>query len=147
MTEKKNPKNPWHSAQWKQMREEVLSDKCDQCGATDRTLVAQHTWHPTPYAQVKREVASSLGLPENHPKVNTKAYEIYQSNHERYMSGADVITYCDKCAYMWDKLGMKLCSECKDKYHLFKYKSCKRCADKARDRKIYGKDLFEQLDH
>jgi len=139
-------KNPWGTAQWKQMRQETLGDACEQCGATDRTLVLQHMWHPPSYAQVIYETSISMGMQENNPRVKSQAYQIYQANHERYISGRDAVTYCDKCAYMWDKHNLKLCPKCKNEYHSMEYELCKRCAKKKRDQEIYGKDLFERLE-
>ena len=127
------------------MRQELIGSACEQCGSSDRTLVLQHMWHPPSYAQVLTETAAVLGLPRNDERVEARAYQIYEANHERYISGRDAKTFCDKCAYLWDKHGLKLCSECRESYHPMRYKLCKRCAQRERDRKIYGKDLFESL--
>lgn len=127
------------------MRQENLGPECEQCGARDKPLVIQHMWHPPPYAQVLYEISVELDLPQDHPRVKTRAYQIYQANHERYISGQDAVTFCEKCAYMWDVHGLKLCRECREKYHPIRFKLCKRCAQRERDRKLYGKDLFEQL--
>jgi hypothetical protein len=34
--------------------------------------------------------------------------------HERYMSFADVTTFCKKCAFLWDMKGIALCPVCKE---------------------------------
>lgn len=46
----------------------------------------------------------------------------------RYMSGADTATFCKRCAYLWDKKGMRLCQGCRDGWHTLDALQCNACA-------------------
>lgn len=127
------------------MREERIGTCCEICGKTEGPLVLQHMWHPPSYSQVLYEISQELQLPQEHALVKSKTYELYQANHQRYISGEDAQTFCEKCAYMWDVHNMRLCDKCRERYHSLQDRMCKRCARQERDKKIYGKDLFENL--
>lgn len=141
----KGHKNPWGTKEWKALREKLLKGFCEQCGATDGGFVLQHMWHPPSMSQVLRETALSLGMKQDEPHVVYKAQEIYKKNHERYMSGKDTVTFCKKCAFLWDKHGLKLCERCRENYHSQDYIVCKQCAHREREQERYGIDLFEGL--
>lgn len=48
---------PWTTKHWKQMREEHLQDKCENCGSAEPPLVIQHTKHPTEYSVLYKKVS------------------------------------------------------------------------------------------
>jgi Ni,Fe-hydrogenase III component G len=135
----------WHTKEWKHIREALLGDRCEQCGATkqERRLVLQHDWHPPSFDQVRREAAYKLHLSEDHPFVWAEAKAMHEENRQRYMSGADTRTFCDKCAYLWDEHDMRLCSYCGRHYHKFSERMCKHCIEE-RSNASCG-DLFDSL--
>ncbi|MDQ0896251.1 MULTISPECIES: hypothetical protein [unclassified Paenibacillus] len=49
------------------------------------------------------------------------------SQHKKYISFEGTKTYCSKCAFLWDKKGMKLCDKCKTKYHNKGRTECSEC--------------------
>ena|ERR1051325_2887316 len=49
---------PWQSKEWKAKRLSDLRKRCVQCGKSDPPLVLQHTWHPTPTAQIFYDLRS-----------------------------------------------------------------------------------------
>jgi len=52
---------------------------------------------------------------------------LQQAYHERYMSMKDVITCCQKCAFLEDKKGKILCVSCKKNYHPKRFATCWEC--------------------
>jgi hypothetical protein len=55
---------PWHSKEWKEMRNRLIKDTCDQCGSMEKPMVLQHLWHPPDYSLISsflfRSVRNSL---------------------------------------------------------------------------------------
>jgi len=37
---------PWHTKEWRKLRESLIATACTQCGSDKPPLVLQHTWHP-----------------------------------------------------------------------------------------------------
>lgn len=48
----------------------------------------------------------------------------------RYISLEDTVTFCKKCAFLWDKKHMNLCPICKIKYKMIYHKTCYDCRKK-----------------
>ena len=46
----------------------------------------------------------------------------------RYLSMKDTVTFCQRCAYLWDKQGLQLCAKCGANFHLHFYKVCLECS-------------------
>ncbi|NCB44349.1 MAG: hypothetical protein EOM59_17280 [Clostridia bacterium] len=47
--------------------------------------------------------------------------------HEEYMSFENTVTFCKKCAFLWDIKGVKLCPVCKEKYCSVHISMCMNC--------------------
>ena len=135
----------WQSKEWKHIREALLGDRCEQCGTSDRPLVLQHNWHPPKFDQVRREAAYSLDLDIEDRRVWAEAKRMHEENKRRYMSGEDTVTFCNKCAYLWDEHGMKLCDTCREHYHKFSDGMCYYCLEKKSNSSCG--DLFDVLTH
>ncbi|MFF0828845.1 hypothetical protein ACFYU8_18530 [Brevibacillus sp. NPDC003359] len=60
-----------------------------------------------------------------------RTYAILKSieEFERYMSCIDTVTFCKKCAFLWDKKGLKLCDRCSVKYHAIARDCCRDCME------------------
>lgn len=56
---KKAPK-PWHTAQWKKRRAEVLGEYCQECGGQKPPMVIQHRWHPALFSDLCEAVKPML---------------------------------------------------------------------------------------
>jgi len=48
-------------------------------------------------------------------------------HHEEYMSFKYTATFCKKCAFLWDKKGVKLCPVCKETYCSIHVDMCMHC--------------------
>lgn len=46
----------------------------------------------------------------------------------KYLSFENTATFCRKCAFAWDKKGLRLCQKCKKNWHFIYTKQCKECA-------------------
>lgn len=55
---------PWHSKEWKEMRNKIIGDSCEQCGSTKKPMVLQHFDHykDLPKKPSKSSVVWSLML-------------------------------------------------------------------------------------
>jgi hypothetical protein len=100
--------------------------------------VIQHLWHPPSLGGMVREIALSSGLPAQCEEVQSRVSIEYTKAQDRYESMGDAVTFCSRCAFMWDIKGMRLCSRCGKNYHSFEYNCCRKCHDEDR----YGPDLF-----
>ncbi|NNU78177.1 hypothetical protein [Clostridium estertheticum] len=47
----------------------------------------------------------------------------------RYISLADTVTFCKKCAFIWDKKGMNICPICKTRYKKICNRTCYECKE------------------
>jgi hypothetical protein len=198
---------PWQTIEWKNLREQLLKDYCEQCDTKDRTMVIQHFWHPQDYSTIQYNIVgryvdeyyckffndyyleleieiervwneqaieknicpkcSSINFNERITKtpkyrcnkcklefdeaaigrllglstkdefvtgftrkfINERIWVSFESlirkeallesitQHKKYISFEGTKTFCSKCAFLWDKKGMKLCDKCKTKYH------------------------------
>ncbi len=61
-------KKSWNTKEWRSRRENLIKEKCEQCGSTDN-LYIQHTWHPRRYSDIKRDISKKYGdiLREKYP--------------------------------------------------------------------------------
>ena len=48
-------------------------------------------------------------------------------NFERYLTGQHTATFCRKCAYLWDKRGVRLCHVCRAAWHKHDEPACTGC--------------------
>jgi len=102
-------------------------------------MVLQHLWHPASHEEARHEAEYQLGPSATEYEINELARRMSAEAHERYMSGEDAVTLCNKCAYLEDIHGMVLCSRCNTHYkHVFD-RACKWCLSAEK----YGPDLFE----
>jgi len=51
---------PWHTAAWKQKRDLLIGDRCEQCGSEKAPLVLQHLWQPHRYSEIYEAVYTDL---------------------------------------------------------------------------------------
>lgn len=51
----------WQRTEWKDRRELLLKDSCEQCSSTKPPLVLQHTWHPRSYKTIKYALVAKYG--------------------------------------------------------------------------------------
>lgn len=56
-----------------------------------------------------------------------QAILIQIEQHKRYLSLKDTVTFCKRCAYLWDIEGLRLCRKCNTHWHSFLYTSCIYC--------------------
>lgn len=214
----KNTK-PWHTKEWKEIRQARLKDYCEQCKTKQEPLVLQHMRKTKPYQffitekyqeilvqeidkgidyeEIKDQVeqyllenmekrnvcpsCQSINIRERktitpkfscikckhefdeplyredylrggssvediinkigEKKIREKVWDLHSEEirtyaiiksieeFERYISCIDTVTFCKKCAFLWDKKGMKLCDHCKIKYHGIGRKCCQECSN------------------
>jgi len=78
---------------------------------------------------------------EMEEKILTEALNTGFEQNDRYISCADTVTFCKKCAFMWDKNKKKICEGCGKWAPIYTTpESCWTCLDK-----IYNSDWIEEL--
>ena len=71
-------------------------------------------------------------IKEKNEEIYAKAIEQSKENHKRYMSCKDTVTFCKKCAFLWDEKEQKLCPDCKVRYCDIKMSLCDVCSGTKR---------------
>ena len=69
----KEGQRSWHTKDWKERRDAIIKDKCEQCGSVD-TLTLQHFSHPRQFSEVQRSTFQNYYekfLIENESKLNS----------------------------------------------------------------------------
>lgn len=64
--------------------------------------------------------------------VYAEAAIIALEEHATYLSGEGTLTFCRKCAYLWDERGVRLCQGCRGAYHPHHQLHCRACATGGR---------------
>ena len=60
----------------------------------------------------------------------SEALAIGYEQHKRYISCIDTVTFCKKCAYMWDTNKKKMCEKCGHWIpNYMTYESCFNCLE------------------
>ena len=85
---------------------------------------------------------------ETEDAILSEALHVGFEQNDRYISCVDTVTFCRKCAFMWDKNKKKMCEVCGHWIpNYIKAESCFYCLDK-----LYGLDkvverLYTQYEH
>lgn len=59
--------------------------------------------------------------------IGTQAVLFSIVEHEWYLGMENTVTFCKKCAFLWDMKRMQLCSKCGQAYHLIGAALCAAC--------------------
>lgn len=199
----------WHTKEWREARELIIKNACEQCGSTKQPMVLQHFIHPMSFGQIFRELCGKdawvnfkkeydyiLGkdllidrstcpacgstnihqlktqewscykchtkhdTPVIKPAFNKESFKVLSKrrkdkelqnqrwrafqqqygdlvgkqavlefiNQSRiYLSFENTATFCKKCAFAWDKKGLRLCQQCKKNWHFIYSQQCREC--------------------
>lgn len=146
---------PWRSKAWAEKRKKVLLLRCEQCGSEEKPLVIQHISRPSSFDRILRLHAGDVwdGFRKQRKK-NIRPRERERDFHkhiwadfkvvygdvygkesvielirqyESYLNFDNTKTFCKKCAFLWDKRGLKLCDTCKENYHAIYNSVCMNC--------------------
>jgi uncharacterized paraquat-inducible protein A len=110
----------WHTKDWKERREAIIKDKCEQCGSTD-TLTLQHFSHPRNYKEIQRSTFQHY---------YEKFLDENASNLKSLISKDDILNYiknapheikmvCPVCSgnfYTRRKAPIHVCNRCKHEF-------------------------------
>lgn len=86
----------------------------------------------------KRELAKSINL----EAIEKEAFLLYLSDNIKYLSFADTITACNKCASYFDLYNLELCPNCKEQYKGIQYPTCIQCLPE--DKRKIAMDKIQQ---
>ncbi|OLS14234.1 MAG: Uncharacterized protein RBG13Loki_2142 [Promethearchaeota archaeon CR_4] len=68
---------------------------------------------------------------QNLEQINARAEQIIGEYNEKYMTMEGTVTFCKKCAFLWDKKHLKLCPECRIHYTKIGRQRCFDCHELA----------------
>lgn len=111
--------------------------RCIKCGF----LFDEPEKKPNLYIKEIRQIMLNYkkDLSKNYRSEIKKRYEEKRNElYERYMSCDDTVTFCKKCAYLYDVKGLKLCERCKKRYHNKRYEFCFICY-----KEIFGHEVVD----
>lgn len=77
--------------------------------------------------KIYKEKCKELLFEEYGEQIEKETIVTVIDEYVRYISLEDTITFCKKCAFLWDKKGMNLCPICKSKYKKIYYDKCSDC--------------------
>ena len=95
---------PWQLAEWRAIRKSKIGKACAQCGSSKPPLVLQH-------------------LPSDRSRT--------PEEYKEYLSCKDTLTFCKKCAFLWDVKGMNLCPRCRVRYKKLRFPYCYSCSKES----------------
>ncbi|MBN2422975.1 hypothetical protein JXB41_07145 [Candidatus Woesearchaeota archaeon] len=72
MGDKGKTTKPWQLKEWRDKRQTILGQKCEQCGSETPPFVVQHTWHPPKHKEVFQIV------------MNEYFNELFRKKEEKY---------------------------------------------------------------
>ena len=64
----------------------------------------------------------------NRDEIGKQAVLLSIEEHLRYMSLEDTTTFCKRCAFLWDRKGMRLCGYCREGWHPLDFSRCRGCS-------------------
>lgn len=80
--------------------------------------------------KIYKEKSRTLLFEEYGEQIEKETIITVIDQYLRYISLEDTVTFCKKCAFLWDKKGMNLCPVCKVKYKKIYNKTCYDCREK-----------------
>ena len=140
MADAKENKRSWHTKDWKERKNQIIKDKCEQCGSTE-ILTLQHLSHPEKYDKYYLEAYMhfcNLFIEEN------------SSNFDDLVTKEDILNYIDNTP----REIFFMCPKCSGSYssrrrepHLV----CRRCKyefnePKSKPLPEYIDDLYSDYD-
>lgn len=97
---------PWHKKEWREMRDQRIGDRCEQCDSTDGPFVLQHFLHERPEPPSKSAIISEM-MYEYHayPKPTTQrlACPRCMKISIRSRRNKKPTWCCIKCTYEFDE--------------------------------------------
>lgn len=113
-----NGQKPWTTKEWKELRDKLIKDNCEQCGTAEGPFVLQHTWHPAQYqAHIDHYIAVLIKKEtEKNPSINTVSQEELEKFIKKY---GEPRASCPKCSSVNIKLKSTkeksfICNRCKN---------------------------------
>lgn len=93
----KNLPKPWETKHWKQMREEHLKDRCENCGSSEPPLVIQHTKQPTEFKVLYQKIKDKY-IDYEKIKAEVTENDISDKDIQSYLKQNSVIRgTCPEC--------------------------------------------------
>lgn len=80
-------------------------------------------------------------------KIEKEAFLLYLDDNIKYLSFADTITACRKCAYNFDMNNLELCPKCKTNYKGVGYPTCIQCLPEDKRKAALEKIEFGKAWH
>ena len=110
-------------------RKKTRDYRCSRCGHVfEKRIISRGRFgERIPDEQKVHEIFEQFKK-EKRGEIEKEALEQAEKNFVRYMSGEGTVTFCSKCAYLWDMKGEKLCQRCRKHYHSFQYNTCYKCS-------------------
>lgn len=93
---KKLPK-PWLTKHWKELRNEHLKDKCENCGSTEQPLVIQHTKQPRKFAVIYDEIMEKYASYEKTKAQLAKKYSAEKYIEKYLKENSEIRGTCPQC--------------------------------------------------
>lgn len=104
----------------------------------EQTRLSKYRW------QMYHERITSMTLEKYKQEIYRLALLNYIGEYIRYWSMVDTVTWCNKCAYMYDKHNKVLCENCGKNYRERHYDLCSECYKKTPE---YKEDQEFWLEH
>ncbi len=83
-------------------------------------------------SNVNRKLTFKRFQEENSEQINSRAELLSEENHQKYISMGGTVTFCKKCAFLWDMKHLRLCPECRTRYMKMEANRCFDCNERAR---------------
>jgi len=116
----KDIERSWHTKDWKERRDVIIKDKCEQCGSTE-TLTLQHFSHPRKYDEIQRATFQQYYDKFSIENENNKETLISKDDILNYIENAphEIKLVCPVCSgnfYTRRKAPIHVCNRCRHEF-------------------------------
>jgi len=138
-------KKPYHTKEWKEQRDKIIKDSCEQCGSNE-VLTLQHLWRPQKYADfVRKQMDELISIEHKKGKLNVSDQEV-EEYIEKYGEMKESCPKCENVTLTRRKTNPELpfkCNRCRKEFkepvikkHVKGVRTKLQLKDKLRSKKL-----------
>lgn len=111
----------------------IFHEDQDALAVRDKCFVSKDQWgNNHNLSNIRYWMQRNLAKSKDADAIGKQAFLLYLNDSIQYLSFADTITACKKCAFNYDIKKVELCPQCKQYYKGLQYSTCIQCLPEAK---------------